>query len=46
MIGRSVRRFSSLAGVTYDKSKDAYKLLGVSPTEEDKKIKLAYYKLA
>ena len=37
---------SATSHVNYDKANDYYKLLGVDPKDDDKKIKLAYYKLA
>ena len=42
-----MRGFASAAShVNYDKANDYYQLLGVDPKDDDKKIKLAYYKLA
>ena len=32
--------------VQYDSSNDAYKVLGVAASDDSKKIKIAYYKLA
>lgn len=34
------------SNITYDKKNDVYDLLGVKPGDDDKKIKVSYYKLA
>ena len=44
---RQARGFATSASqISYDKGKDYYKLLGVGPKDDEKKIKHAYYKLA